>query len=419
MVGITCSCSRRTSRLSESAQASSIAYTEGSTTSRGSTRRCSKRTPAAHRHLRVPGGEIRALMKDDRKKARELAELYAGVFGRDRFFIELQKHIPEQDQINPHLIDLADRLGLGCVATNDVHFLLENDHAPHDCLCCISTGKLVSDAARMRYPTQLYMKSTAEMYAAMSHPKWFEACENSHRIAEMCQVELPSGQSFAPVVKIERADRRGRLSDHATGSTAWYQDFCAQFELLPFDELNDRNITADELKLRGDEALRELAEAGAVWRYGEHGITPEIRARLDRELKILADKTISAYFLIVWDFCNEARRRGIPVNARGSASGPWSVMSWASPTHAPSAMVCCSSGSPTPTAPSTPTSTSTSVRTADRRSSSTSGRSMDTSPRSSRSERSRPRAIRDVGRVHDIPLDEVDKVCKLVGEALG
>jgi len=289
------------------------------------------------------GGEIpSALMKDDRKRAKMLAETYASIFGRDRFFIEVQKHIAEQDQVNPELMDLADRMGLGVVATNDVHFLNEGDHAPHDVLCCISTGKLVSDESRMRYPTQLYLKSTAEMYAAMTHPKWNEACENTLRIAEMCDVTLPFGKNHAPVVKIGKKEgprdqglgpskkaasslgpRPSSLgpSSPPIGSTDWYKDFCAQYELLPFDELNDKDITADELKARCDTALIELTEAGAIWRYGENGITQAHRDRMERELKILADKNISAYFLIVWDFVNEARRRGIPANARGSGVG--------------------------------------------------------------------------------------------------
>ncbi|MEX2389420.1 MAG: DNA polymerase III subunit alpha, partial [Phycisphaeraceae bacterium] len=105
------------------------------------------------------------------------------------------------------------------------------------------------------------------------------------------------------------------------GSTEWFKAFCAQYQLLPFDEASDQQLTQEQLKETCDQALRDLCEAGLVWRYGKDGITDEIRARLERELQVLADKLISAYFLIVWDFCNEARRRGIPVNARGSGVG--------------------------------------------------------------------------------------------------
>ncbi|MEE9211395.1 MAG: DNA polymerase III subunit alpha, partial [Phycisphaeraceae bacterium] len=267
-------------------------------------------------------GEIpMALMQSDRKKARQIAQIYLDIFGPDHFFIELQKHIPEQDRVNPELIDLADSLGVGCVATNDVHFLLADDHAHHDVLCCISTGKLLSDASRMRYPTQLYLKSSAEMYAAMDHPKWIEACENTNLIADRCNVELDFKTSHTPVVKIEkRSPTRDPEPEtqHPLGSTEWYKAFCANFDLHPFDQTHDTTAPA-QLKQQCDDALRKLAEAGLTWRYGTDGITDEHRRRLDRELKILADKNISAYFLIVWDFVNEARRRDIPAAARGSA----------------------------------------------------------------------------------------------------
>ena len=282
------------------------------------------------------GGEIpHAIMRDDRKKAKEIAEIYLEVFGPDNFFIEVQKHIAEQDKVNPELIDLADRMGIGTVATNDVHFLLERDHAPHDALCCISTGKLVSDESRMRYPTQLFLKDGDEMRRAMTdNKKWLEACDNTLKIAQMCNVELDFKKNHAPVVKIERVStvsvpampakskaKNEPIVAKPEGSTAWYNDFCSQFALRPFDAINDKDITPESLKEQADIALKELAEAGMIWRYGRDGIDDVRRARLDRELKILSAKSISAYFLIVWDFVSEARRRGIPALARGSGVG--------------------------------------------------------------------------------------------------
>ncbi|MBI1372264.1 MAG: DNA polymerase III subunit alpha [Phycisphaera sp.] len=290
------------------------------------------------------GGEIpSALTASDREKAKRFAETYIDIFGTDRFFIELQSHIPEQAAINPELIDLADRVGAGVVATNDVHFLLADDHEPHDALCCISTGKLVSEESRMKYPTQLYLKSAQEMRDAAPDlgQRWQEACDNTLRIAEMCNVGLDFKANHAPVVKIvaetiakptakakspkrKEGDIHPSVTafecEHPIGSTEWFKAFCSEFELLPFDAMNDKESAADLARIC-DESLRQLAEAGAVWRYGVDGITPEIRARLDRELKILADKHISAYFLIVWDFVNWARQRGIPSNARGSGVG--------------------------------------------------------------------------------------------------
>ncbi len=302
--------------------------------------RIDKETLEAHKEGLVVtsaclGGEIpSALMASDRKRAKEIAEFYTQMFGPERFFIEVQKHIPEQDQVNPELIDLADRLGVGLVATNDVHFLREDDHAPHDVLCCISTGKLITDESRMKYPLELYLKSTAQMYAAMDHPKWAEACDNTRRIADMCNVDLDFDANHAPVVKIEkRSDPRrtdaGGVNPKSEiaapiGSTEWFKVVCNQYELLPFDAQNE-SLSAEDLKEQCDVALMELALAGMQWRYGkdvfEDDAFADHRARLDRELKILSDKSISAYFLICWDVVNEGRRRGIPCNARGSGVG--------------------------------------------------------------------------------------------------
>lgn len=279
-------------------------------------------------------GEIpHALMRSDRKKAREIAATYQSIFG-ERFYIELQKHIPEQDAVNPELIDLADRMGIGVVATNDAHFLRATDHATHDCLCCISTGRLLSEESRLRYPTQLYVKSPEEMHAASDLPRWKAACEQSAAIAAMCDVGLDFGKSHAPVVKTAlpeddagngtsgRKTAKSSASVYAGGDrTAWYKTYCARYRLEPFDETKDRDVTAAQLQGGCDEALRRLAEGGLIWRYGPDGITPEIRTRLERELKILSDKKISAYFLIVWDFVNWARQQGIPALARGSGVG--------------------------------------------------------------------------------------------------
>src|SRR5215831_8454860 len=107
------------------------------------------------------GGEVcSAFMKRDAKVARHAAETYAQIFGPDRFFIEVQKQgIKEQDMVNPELEELAKKLGVGLVATNDVHFLNKDDHHAHDVLCCISMGKLVAEEGRLKYPTEIYLKS--------------------------------------------------------------------------------------------------------------------------------------------------------------------------------------------------------------------------------------------------------------------
>jgi DNA polymerase-3 subunit alpha len=235
------------------------------------------------------GGEIpSALIRRDAKKAKVIAETYLDIFGPDRFFIEVQKQgIAVQDEVNPELANLAKRLGVGLVATNDVHFLNKEDHFAHDVLCCISMGRLVTDEGRLKYPEQLYLKSPEEMKEALGG--FDQAIENTVAIASRCDLSLDFGKKYAPVYKVER----GALRE-----------------------------SGGKGKLAEDERyLRQLCEDGLVWRYGSKEVEKGIGERLDYELKIITSKNFCSYFLIVWDFCNYARQQGIPVGARGSGVG--------------------------------------------------------------------------------------------------
>ena len=233
------------------------------------------------------GGEVpSALMKRDYKSAKKVAETYLEIFGPERFFIELQKQgLAEQDLVNPELADLARKSGIGLVATNDVHFLTRDDHHAHDVLCCISMGRLITDEARLKYPTELYLKTPQEMRDALvAYP---QACDNTLRIAQMCNLELDFSKRYSPVYKV------------------------------PADKLLDN--TPD---IRQDERyLRQLCQEGLKWRYGSTDVSADIRSRLSYELKLIVSKNFCSYFLIVWDFCNYARSQGIPVGARGSGVG--------------------------------------------------------------------------------------------------
>ncbi len=286
--------------------------------------------------------------------ALESAEWHRRVFapspGGPRFFIELQHHVREQNSINKHLIRLARLLGVPLVCDNDSHFLRAEDHDAHDTLICISTAKNKADASRMRYPRELYVKSPREMREMFEQygQDGREACDNTLKIAERCRVDLPLGRNNAPMVRVEirAAPRHGgtapakkrtagaatepalpRHDDpkYAGDLTAWYADFCSHFEVLPFDHAPTPEETV-AAKAECDRALRLLSEAGFVWRYGpdlgdESPERARQRARLERELTILCDKNIAAYFLIVWDFVNWGRQRAIPSNARGSGVG--------------------------------------------------------------------------------------------------
>src|SRR5215213_392076 len=164
------------------------------------------------------GGEIcSAFMKRDGKAARHVAETYLEIFGPDRFFIEVQKQgIREQDVVNPELADLANKVGAGLVATNDVHFLNKDDHFAHDVLCCISMGRLVTDEGRLKYPTELYLKSPQELADIGSQggiSQWKEAMENTARVAQMCDVQLDFSKRYAPVYRVPKEKLRGEVAE--------------------------------------------------------------------------------------------------------------------------------------------------------------------------------------------------------------
>jgi DNA polymerase-3 subunit alpha len=232
------------------------------------------------------GGEVpSALLKRDAKTARQIAQTYLGIFEPDHFFIEIQKQgVKEQDDVNPELVEIAKKLGCGIVATNDVHFLNKDDHHAHDVLCCISMGRLINDEARLKYPTELYLKSPKEMREAVG--AWPEAIDNTMRIAQMCDLSLDFSKRYAPVYKV------------------------------PPEKLSTQDSTPPD-----ESYLRQLCEEGLIWRYGTTNVAKEIRDRLDHELKIICMKNFCSYFLIVWDFCNFARDNAIPVGARGSGVG--------------------------------------------------------------------------------------------------
>ncbi len=220
-------------------------------------------------------GEIAVqLSNGDEQAARLAAESYLKIFGPDRFFIEIQDHEDGAPNVRQALIDLAEKMGLGLVATNDVHFLEEDDYEAHNCLCCIGTGKNADDPGRMIYPKDVFLKSPEQMRQLFAGS--CEACDNTLAIARRCNVELDLKSRHAPHFK------------PPDGSSP-------------------------------EEFLTGLCYEGAKQRYGK--ISDQIKSRLDRELDVIESKGFASYFLIVWDFCKYAHENNIPVGARGSAVG--------------------------------------------------------------------------------------------------
>ncbi len=265
---------------------------------------------------------------DDYERARQEAEWHRRTFADDEdgqpcFYLELQRHdTPEQEGVNEQILRLASDLDLPLVCDNDAHFLTAEDWDSHDTLICVSTGKSKQEQDRLHYPKELYVKSPEQMAELFDEPETAEALRNTRRIADRCNVELDFSANHAPLVRVERPEPPPLPAGTAApepGSGPWFDRFCAGYLVAPLAEQPDRE-ELDALHADCDRALRELSEAGLVWRYGDD-IEDAHRRRLDHELSVLAGKRISAYFLIVWDFVNEARKRGIPAAARGSGVG--------------------------------------------------------------------------------------------------
>ncbi|MCF8064357.1 MAG: DNA polymerase III subunit alpha, partial [Desulfarculaceae bacterium] len=230
-------------------------------------------------------GKVPSLMMAGREDqaeaaARELAE----IMGENNFFIELQDAgLAEQKKINPGLIDLAGRLGLGLVATNDCHYLRREDHEAHDVLLCIQTGKTVDAPGRMKLSSEIYFKSPQEM--ADLFPEVPEAISNTVDIAKRCDMEIPLGQLRFPVFHLDN----GETSE---------------------DRL--RKESQEGL----DKRIQELTQRGQAIDRQEYA------DRLAYELDVLCTMGFPGYFLVVADFINWAKDNGIPVGpGRGSAAG--------------------------------------------------------------------------------------------------
>jgi len=220
------------------------------------------------------------ILHDKTAEAEKLCAWYQRVFGAGNFYVEIQNNgVPIQHECAVGALDIAQRMGLPVVATSDAHYLTRADAAAHDVLLCINTGKMLDDPARMRFETdEFYLRSPEEMYEAM--PEQAEALATSVGIAEMVE---PHYESFG----------LGRRS------------------FPSFQPPDDQ--TAEEF-------LERLCERGLGERYGESP-PPEAVERLAHELSVINRMGFASYFLIVWDFVRYARDRGIPAAARGSACG--------------------------------------------------------------------------------------------------
>lgn len=211
------------------------------------------------------------------EEAMRSAQRYEGIFGKNNFFLELQDHgLPEQKMVNQGLLRLSRDTGIELVATNDIHYTFAEDEKAHDILLCIQTGKKVADEDRMRYAGgQYYCKSEEEMQALFPYAR--EALENTHKVAERCNVEIEFGVTKLPKYEVPE------------GFDSWTY-------------------------------LNHLCREGFKTRYPKDDGT--LSRRLDYELDVIRTMGYVDYFLIVWDFINYARSKDIMVGpGRGSAAG--------------------------------------------------------------------------------------------------
>jgi DNA polymerase III subunit alpha len=224
------------------------------------------------------GGElIQTLQSRGREAAMRVIAEYKEIFGKDNYFIEIMHNgIDKQYAANAALIELAAATGTPLVATNDIHYVLPDDHDAQDVLLCIGTGKLKTDPNRFKMDSRmLYVRSGEEMCEIFKDTP--EALENTRRIADRCKVQIALGNRYLP-----------------------------SFAPPP-------GMTSDQF-------FRTLCDAGVTRLYPTRG--KDVEARLAYEVDVIVKMGFVDYFLIVWDFIRFARENGIPVGpGRGSAAG--------------------------------------------------------------------------------------------------
>ena len=224
-------------------------------------------------------GEIpQAILAGDYERAKQAALYYRDLFGEGNYYIELQDHGLEADQVVlPQLIRLARETGIPMVATNDAHYITKEDAKMQSILLCIQTGKTIADADRMEFQTdEFYLKSTDEMYDLFAMVP--EACENTNKIAEQCNFEFTFGETKLPYFKAPDG-------------------------------------------MENQEYFEKLCWEGLERRYPGK-VTDALKERLSYEINVVKTMGYTNYYLIVYDFINYAKSRDIPVGpGRGSGAG--------------------------------------------------------------------------------------------------
>ena len=211
-------------------------------------------------------------------EARAAVATFRDIFGPDRYLLEVQRHgIDEQERVTQALVRYSKEFGLRLAATNDLHYVHQHDSEAHDVLLCLQTGARFDDPDRWRFGSQEFFLKTAEEMAR-AFPELPQALASTLEVADQCDVTIELGQTVLPAF------------DVPDGHTP-------------------------------DSYLRKLVEEGLAWRYGEPP-PAAARERMNVELEVITQTGYASYFLIVWDFMNFARQNGVVTGpGRGSAAG--------------------------------------------------------------------------------------------------
>jgi DNA polymerase III subunit alpha len=219
-----------------------------------------------------------AILSGDLTQAEKLVTWFRDNLEQDSYYLEIMDHgIDKQRQVTQALLELNRRTGIPLVATNDCHYWRPEDHEAHDARVCIATGKKLAEAQRLKFDTnEFYIKTPEEMHKLFSFAP--QSLESTLKIAEMCNVKIPMDQMLLPEFTVPAGHTQDTYLEH----------LCL-------------------------EGLKERFPGG---------VRPEYKERLDFELGVIRRMGFSGYFLIVWDFIKHARSIGVPVGpGRGSGAG--------------------------------------------------------------------------------------------------
>ena len=226
----------------------------------------------------IAGGLSRKIINGDIIGAKEMLEKYLNIFGKERYFLELQDNkLREQILVNQKLLEFSKEYGVEVVATNDCHYLNKEDYDFHEVLLCIQTRKTLNDEDRLRFKVnEFYVKTPDEMKEAFKNVP--QAIENTLKIADMCNVELEFGHTILPEFKIDE-------------------------DITHLEYFTKKCYEAIDKKYKPEEYAK-------------------VKERLDYEISVIDKMGYIDYFLIVADFINYAKSQGIPVGpGRGSGAG--------------------------------------------------------------------------------------------------